>query len=95
MSKQDIRKGIDIFKDIENKYLFSDEGEKSYSEDAFSLDNILSRVIIDESEQVELPFYGRLDNWDDYKQIIENAYNKAVSKYTTKNLIKRIIKENY
>jgi hypothetical protein len=34
-----------------------------------------------------------LDNWGDYKQIIDNAYNKAVSKYTTQAFVSKIVKE--
>ena len=52
-------------------------------------------VYYENESQLKSKIRDILDNWDDYKQIIENAYNKAVSKYTTKNLIKRIIKENY
>ena len=34
-----------------------------------------------------------LNNWEKYTQIIENAFNKAVSKYTTQNFVKKIVKE--
>jgi len=33
-----------------------------------------------------------LNNWDQYQTMIENAYNKAMGKYTTKNFLKKVCK---
>ena len=52
-------------------------------------------VYYDSESQLKSKIRDILENWVDYKQIVENAYNKAVSNYTTKNLIKKIVKENY
>ena len=52
-------------------------------------------VYYDSESHLKSKIRDILENWVDYKQIVENAYDKAVSNYTTKNLIKKIIKENY
>jgi|TARA_R110000796_G_scaffold86611_1_gene187335 hypothetical protein len=52
-------------------------------------------VYYDSESQLKSKIRDILENWVDYKQIVENAYDKAVSNYTTKNLIKKIVKENY
>tara|TARA_R110000824_G_scaffold156346_1_gene329466 strand:+ start:1044 stop:1889 length:846 start_codon:yes stop_codon:yes gene_type:complete len=77
LSEQDIDSSIEVFKEVENKYLFS-EGTEIYAEDIFSLDKIFSRVIIEESEQVELPFYGCIKDWDGYCDYLSSDYSKDV-----------------
>ena len=77
LSKQDVNKSVNIFKEIENKYLFG-KGEENCEQDVFSLDNIFSCVIIEESEQVELPFYGRIDNWDGYCNYLSSEHRRYI-----------------
>jgi len=41
------------------------------------------------NEQLPLLIKEISNNWDKYKQITENAYNKAVENYTAQKLFKR------
>ena len=34
-----------------------------------------------------------LNNWEKYSPMIENAFNKAVSRYTTQKFVKKIVKQ--
>ena len=78
LSRQDINNSVEIFKEIENQYLFGSEDTESFGEDIFSLDKIFSRVIIEESEQVELPFYGRINDWDGYCNYLSSDYRRDI-----------------
>ena len=62
---------------IENNYLFGEEQDNS-EDDIFSLDKIFSRVIIEESEQVELPFYFCIEDWIGYCDYLSSDYSRNV-----------------
>ena len=78
LSRGDIDKSVEIFKQIENKHLFSDDETEEFEKDVFSLDKIFSRVIIEESEQVELPFYGCVKDWNGYCNYLSSDHSKDI-----------------
>ncbi len=78
LSKGDIDDSVETFKEIENQHLFGSEDEEYLGEDIFSLDKIFSRVIIEESEQVELPFYGCVEDWNGYCNYLSSGHSKDI-----------------
>lgn len=76
-TKDDLKSCLKIFKEIENNYLFGEEQDNS-EDDIFSLDKIFSRVIIEESEQVELPFYFCIEDWIGYCDYLSSDYSRNV-----------------
>jgi hypothetical protein len=62
-----------IFEKMYNNNLFEDQKNED-----FSLDRIFSGVILKESEQVELPFYYSIEDWEGYCNYLSSAYSKEL-----------------
>ena len=58
--------------DFENNNLFNSENN------TFPLDKVFSGVILEESEQVELPFYYCIEDWEGYCDYLSSAYSKEL-----------------
>ena len=62
-----------VFEEIHNNNLFEDQKNED-----FSLDRIFSGVILEESEQVELPFYYSIEDWEGYCNYLSSTYSKEL-----------------
>jgi len=51
-------------------------------------------VYYENEETLKSTIEDILNNWEEYTPIIENAFKKAVSKYTTQAFIKKVVKES-
>ena len=51
-------------------------------------------VYYDNEETLGASIEEILNDWEKYKILTENAFNKAISNYTTKHLVNKMIKEN-
>jgi spore maturation protein CgeB len=51
-------------------------------------------IYFTDEKDLEEKIYEILKNYDGYKYIAENAYNKAMNKYTTESFIKNYILSN-
>ena len=72
-----LRESLVLLNKLENENLFDDQKENI--KDTFSLDKIFSRVIIiEESEQVELPFYSCIEDWNGYCNYLSSDYSKDI-----------------
>jgi hypothetical protein len=78
LTKNDLQDCVEVFKEIENDHLFKEHDQENFNDDVFSLDNVFSRVIIEDRKQVELPFYYRIDDWDGYCNYLSSEYSRNV-----------------
>lgn len=60
------------FDELLNNNLFDNENN------TFPLDKMLSGVILEESEQIELPFYYCIEDWEGYCDYLSSAYSKEL-----------------
>ena len=60
------------FEEKLNNNLFDDKNN------TFPLDKVFSGVILKESEQVELPFYYCIEDWEGYCNYLSSAYSKEL-----------------
>ena len=54
--------------------------EKRWSARHFSLDTVFQNVIIDKDIVTEVPWYYKIDNWQDYCDYISSSERKTISR---------------
>jgi len=67
-----MKSAISLFQETENSLLWSEdlENPEDFYEENFSLDKVFDRVIIGNDEQLEVPWFYQVDNWESYCEFL-------------------------
>ena len=63
-----LESAMSLFEETDKSLLWSEdlENQEQFYEENFSLDKVFDRVIIGNDEQLEVPWFHQIDNWESY-----------------------------
>lgn len=79
-NRAQMQEAINLFKETDKSLLWRDdlENEESFYEEEFSLDKVFGRVIIDNEERLEVPWFYQVDSWDSYCEFLGSEHRKEL-----------------
>jgi len=74
-SLQQMHEAIALFEDEE---VYFGENDKEYYRDTYSLDKVFSKVLKEQKEIIELPWFYQIDSWDNYCKYMASEERKEM-----------------